>query len=85
MRPVLISDRTPWHASADKAVEVLRLDNAEAWVNAIDHWVGLDRKQLKRTRTAALGYAQSYLKTSEALEQNRALFSGVLEQSKEVL
>ena len=81
----MISDLIPWQASADKAVEFLQLDNAEAWVNAIERWAGFDREQLEKMRAAALGYAQRYLQTSEALEQNRALFSGVLEQSKEVL
>ena len=81
----MISDRTPWQASADNAVEVLRLEDRDAWVNAIEHWAGFDREQFEKMRTAALSYAQSYLKTSDALEQNRALFRGVFEQSKEVL
>lgn len=74
---VLISDRTPWQASADNAVEVLQLDHAEAWVNAIEHWAGFDREQFDKMRTAALGYAQRYLETSEALEENRNLFHNV--------
>ena len=73
----MISDRTPWQASEDRAVEILRLDDAEAWVNAIERWAGLDREQLKQMRAAALSYAQRYLETSEALEQNRALFHKV--------
>lgn len=82
---VLISDRTPWLASDDKAVEVLPLEDTEAWIKAIEYWAGFDREQLEHMRAAALSYAQRYLETSEALEQNRALFRGVLEQSKEVL
>lgn len=71
---VLISDRTPWHASADRAVEVLQLEDRDAWVNSIERWSGFDREQFGKMRTAALGYAQRYLETSEALEENRTLF-----------
>jgi len=71
---VLISDRTPWQSSDDKAVEVLPLEDTEAWVKAVEYWARFDRQQLEQMRAAALGYAQRYLQTSEALEQNRSLF-----------
>lgn len=81
----MISDRTPWQASEDRAVEVLRLDDAEAWVNAMERWAGLDREQLEKMRVAALGYAQRYRQTNEALEQNRSLFRDVFKKTKEVI
>lgn len=74
---VLISDRTPWLASGDKAVEVLPLEDVHAWVNAIERWAGFDHQQLEQMRAAALSYAQRYLETSEALKDNRTLFHKV--------
>ena len=79
---VLISDRTPWHASADNAVEVLQLEDRDAWVNAIERWAGFDREQFGKMRTAALGYAQSYFETSSALEDNRTLFYQVCDGAR---
>lgn len=79
---VLISDRTPWLASDDKAVEVLPLEDAQAWVNAIERWAGLDGEQLLQIRTAALSYAQRYLETSSALEDNRTLFHKVCDSAR---
>lgn len=72
---VLISGGTPWQASEDKAVDVLSLKNPQEWVNAIECWAGFDRKQFAQMRAAALSYAQGYLETSTALEDNRTLFN----------
>ena len=82
---VLISDRTPWQSSGDKAVEVLPLEDTESWVKAIEYWAGFDCQQFAQMRAAALGYALRYLQTSQALEQNRSLFRDVFEKPKEVL
>lgn len=78
---VLISDRTPWLASEDKAVEVLSLEDPAAWVKAIERWAGFDCAAFAHMRNVALIYAQQYLKTNQSLERNRALFRGVLKNS----
>lgn len=76
---VLISDRTLWQASEDNAVQVLRLEEPEAWVQAIERWAEFNAQQFEQMRSAARGYAKRYLENSGALDQNRALFRGVLE------
>jgi glycosyltransferase involved in cell wall biosynthesis len=73
--PVLLSDRTPWQASGDNAVQVLPLENPDAWVVAIERWAQMDAQHLERMRLAARAYAQRYLDSSEAVAQNRALFT----------
>jgi glycosyltransferase involved in cell wall biosynthesis len=72
--PVLLSDRTPWQASGDNAVEVLPLENPDAWAVAIERRAQMDAQDLERMRLAARAYAQRYLDSSEAVAQNRALF-----------
>ncbi len=73
---VLISDRTPWRSSENMGLEVLRLDEPDAWVHAIERWANFSNEQFQAMRAAAHAYAQHYLQANEALEQNRALFYG---------
>lgn len=78
---VLISDRTSWLASEDKAVDVLSLEDPAEWVKTIERWARFDCAQFSHMRDVAFSYARKYLKTNQSLEQSRALFRGVLKSS----
>jgi glycosyltransferase involved in cell wall biosynthesis len=71
---LILSDQTPWHADAKGAVEVLSLDDPDAWVAAIDRWSHFTHEQLAARRTAALNYVRDHLSTNNNLELNRELF-----------
>jgi len=72
--PVLLSDRTPWRADSGGAVEVLRLDDEDAWSEAIARWGRVDRETLELRRQAARSYAQVVRASDEALVLNKQLF-----------
>ncbi len=69
---VVLSDQTPWKADKNGAVEVIPLENAEAWCASLER--RRVREDLAKYRESALIYARDYLATSPAVEQNRALF-----------
>lgn len=71
---VVISDRTQWKADKNGAVEVISLDDADAWTASLERWAARSKEDLTKCRDAALTYARDYLATSPAVEQNRALF-----------
>ena len=71
---LILSDQTPWHADAKGAVEVLSLDDPDAWVAAIDRWSRFTHEQLAEQRTAALNYVRDHLAADKSLELNRKLF-----------
>jgi glycosyltransferase involved in cell wall biosynthesis len=78
---VLISDRTPWRSSENMGLEVLRLEDPDAWVHAIERWANFSNEQFHAMSAAAHAYAHHYLQANEALEQNRALFRGATASS----
>jgi glycosyltransferase involved in cell wall biosynthesis len=71
---VVLSDRTPWQPDQTDAVEIIALDDTEAWVTALERWAMRSQEELVHCRDTALAYAHKYLAKSSALEQNRALF-----------
>ncbi len=71
---VVLSDQTPWKADKNGAVEVIPLENAEAWCASLERWAARSQEDLAKYRESALIYARDYLATSPAVEQNRALF-----------
>lgn len=79
--PVLISDQTPWQSSADGGVQVMSLDDPRQWASAIGRVAKMSSDERLGLRAAALNYASRYLKNSNVVEQNRALFMNALHSS----
>jgi glycosyltransferase involved in cell wall biosynthesis len=79
--PVLLSDRTPWQADAQGALEVLPLDDPEPWVRAIERRCGADPATLSGWRRAALAYARAQVGSNQALAMNRRLFESAIERA----
>jgi glycosyltransferase involved in cell wall biosynthesis len=77
--PVLLSDQTPWRDDADGAIETLPITDPAPWLAAIERWSRLDDAGIAARHAAALRFARSYIATSPALEQNRALFRAAVE------
>jgi glycosyltransferase involved in cell wall biosynthesis len=75
---VIISDQTPWQADPDGAVEVLALEEPDVWTAVINRRAGFNDQAYAVQRTAAVRYANTYLATSPAIEQNRSLFFSAL-------
>lgn len=71
---VVLSDQTPWKADKNGAVEIIPLDDADAWTTSLERWAARSQEDLTKCLEAALTYARDYLATSPAVEQNRALF-----------
>lgn len=71
---VVLSDQTPWKADKNGAVEVIPLDDADAWTASLEQWAARSQEDLTKCREVALTYARDYLATSPAVEQNRMLF-----------
>ena len=71
---VVISDQTQWEADKNGAVEVIPLDDVDAWTASVERWVARSQEDLTKCRGAALTYARDYVAKSPAVEQNRALF-----------
>ncbi len=50
---------------------------------AIDRWANLEEDEYARMREAARNYAQRYLDSSGAIEQNRKIFESALQSELE--
>ena len=72
--PLLLSDRTPWRADIDGAIEVLSLDDDRAWINAINRWGREDLGVLDERRQAAQSYATKVTSAEQPLVLNRRMF-----------
>ena len=75
---VIVSDRTPWLADPNGALEVLALERPDAWEAAITRWACFNDHAYAAQRVAASNYARRYVETSQAVEQNRNLFQYAL-------
>lgn len=74
--PVLLSDRTPWRADTGGAIEILALDNEDAWTQAISRWAEeAERGVSCRYSRSARAYARAVCANDQALKMNRQLFS----------
>lgn len=73
--PVIVSDQTPWRQDVSGAVQVLSLEQPNQWIFTIRDWANFSDEQLSERRTAAMNYADAYVRDSNALQLNRDLFS----------
>ena len=80
---MIVSDQTPWQTDPHGAVEVLALEQPDAWTSVINQWAGFNDQAYTAQRTAAVSYALRYVETSKAVEQNRSLFLSALGCSKQ--
>jgi glycosyltransferase involved in cell wall biosynthesis len=71
---VVLSDRTPWKSCAKGGVEIIPLNNLDAWVASLKLWGTHSQQELAELRVAASSYAENYYGKSPALELNRTLF-----------
>lgn len=78
---VIISDQTPWKADPHGAVKVLALDQLDEWAAVINDRARFNDQAYAAQRTASVHYANTYLATSPAIEQNRSLFFSALSRS----
>jgi glycosyltransferase involved in cell wall biosynthesis len=79
--PVLLSDRTPWRADPDGAIEVVELDDEHAWLEAISRWCRAGTEVLLERRHAAVRYARMVRTSDQAIVMNRRLFEHALGSS----
>jgi len=71
---VIVSDQTPWQSDPNGAVNVLSLEQPDVWTAVINERACFNTQAYTAQRAAAVHYANTYLETSPALEQNRNLF-----------
>jgi glycosyltransferase involved in cell wall biosynthesis len=76
--PVLLSDRTPWRADPDGAIEVVDLGNENDWIEAISHWCGAGTEVILQRRRAAKLYGRRVCASDQAIGMNRRLFEHAL-------
>lgn len=76
--PVLLSDRTPWRADPDGAIEVVDLDDQHAWLEAISRWCRASTEVILQRRRAANLYARRVSTSDQAIGMNRRLFEHAL-------
>lgn len=81
---VIVSDQTPWQADSDGALQVLALEQPEAWTAAINKWAAFDDQAYATMRAATYNYAANYAATSGAVEKNRNLFRIALSSPQEL-
>lgn len=71
---VLVSDRTPWRGGETDALEVLTLDQPDAWRDAIERWAVLNTKDRKSRRANALAFARDYMENRAGVKECRQFF-----------
>jgi glycosyltransferase involved in cell wall biosynthesis len=75
-KPVLISDRTPWHGlEAAKAGFELPLDDPEAWLEKIRFFAGMDEKTYAEWSRGAWRYAKDYFGKQDVKKRYLEMFS----------
>jgi len=73
--PVIISNKTPWrNLQKNNMGWDLALDNEGEFINIIEKCSGMENENYQQMSTGARSFADSYIKTGEALELNRKLF-----------
>lgn len=75
---VIVSDQTPWRPDPAGAVEVLSLDQPEAWVDAIERRASFDDADRVNQRAEAVTFLRRYKESSQAVELNRRMFEAVI-------
>ncbi len=75
-KPVLISDRTPWHGLEEaKAGFELSLDDPDVWLEKIHFFVGMDEKTYGSWSRGAWEYARNYYEKQDLKKQYLEMFS----------
>jgi len=72
--PVLVSDRTPWHAVPSGAITVAPLDALDVWRAHLEAAADRDAEQQRSVRMAAIDYARSYASSDGARSDNLGMF-----------
>lgn len=80
--PVIVSENTPWRADAKGGLTVLRLDDEDAWVAAIDGFAQADTEVRRQRRDAALAVARAHFQQSPARAGHRAMFTEAFRQAE---
>ncbi|MEY2795360.1 MAG: hypothetical protein RIR10_1076, partial [Planctomycetota bacterium] len=75
---VIVSDRTPWRGGESDALEVLSLDDRDAWRHAIERWAVLSASERQTRRDDALAFANDYIENRAGVKEVRAFFNNVL-------
>lgn len=77
--PALISDRTPWRElERDQGGWSLPLDDPDAFVAAVEGYVGMSEGQRQALSDGARALAERYVLESRAVEANRQMFETAL-------
>ena len=75
-KPVLISERTPWHGLEEgKAGFELSLDDPDAWLEKIHYFAGMDDKKYAEWSNGAWEYAKNYFENQDLKKQYLDMFS----------
>ena len=81
-RPVVISDRTPWHGLDEAGAGwVVPLQSSDAWVRAIQRCVDVDGSQYQTLVAGAHRYAQEWYKRVDPSGQQWRSFGLVLDSA----
>ena len=72
--PVLVSDRTPWRGGETDALEVLTLDERDAWRDAIERWATLNTRERQSRRAVALAFVRDYMENRAGVKECREFF-----------
>ncbi len=79
--PVLISDRTPWHALDTRGIgRILSLDDEGRFAKIIDEIAGWPDSRLREVRQRAMNYAEEYAANADLIEAGRKLFLDVINE-----
>jgi hypothetical protein len=70
----LVSDRTPWRGGETDALEVLTLDERDAWRDAIERWATLNTRDRQSRRADALAFARDYMENRAGVKECRVFF-----------
>jgi glycosyltransferase involved in cell wall biosynthesis len=72
---VVVSDQTPWHATAGHGISILPINNVTLWTIEIERWGRRSTEQLTQDRHAAIEALNIHQRERQALARNRLLFS----------
>ena len=76
--PVITSDRTPWQSDKSDALKVIALENITEWRKAILAAANRNQDEQVAVRTAALNFAEQYVRDFGLDEANLAMFRRIL-------
>ena len=80
--PILLSDKTSFHADELHAITVIPANDQKTWADAIEKAAARNQKQQSQLREAALNYFKKYLEISDSIDSNLAMFRSAISQSQ---